>query len=93
MADNAYGAWYGTQRWRKLAKAQLITEPLCRMCLAGGVIESAKVCDHVEPHRGDERRFWSGPFQSLCAPCHSQTKQSTEKGRGPQILDDDGWPV
>jgi hypothetical protein len=24
--------------------------------------------------------MWSGPFQSLCAPCHSTFKQSQERG-------------
>jgi hypothetical protein len=38
----------------------------------------ATVCDHVTPHRGDVAKFWSGPFQSLCQPCHDREKQRAE---------------
>lgn len=93
MANEAYRSWYGTQRWRKLAKAHLAGEPLCRMCLKADVVTAASVCDHVHPHRGEERHFWAGPFQSLCTSCHSRTKQASEMGRGPQQLDADGWPA
>jgi 5-methylcytosine-specific restriction endonuclease McrA len=40
---------------------------------------SQLVCDHVEPHRGDARRFWAGPFQTLCKPCHDSAKQAAEQ--------------
>lgn len=42
---------------------------------------SQLVCDHIEPHRGDEAKFWAGPFQTLCAPCHNGTKQRIERRR------------
>jgi hypothetical protein len=29
--------WYGLERWRQRAKAQLRSEPLCALCLAMGV--------------------------------------------------------
>jgi hypothetical protein len=28
-----------------------------------------------EPHRGDVNKFWLGPFQSLCKPCHDSSKR------------------
>lgn len=81
--NNPVRGLYWTQRWRRLAKAQLADEPLCANCLKHGRITAATVCDHVEPHRGDEDKFWSGPFQSLCdAPpwrCHSRVKQIEER--------------
>nr|WP_245581848.1 hypothetical protein [Phyllobacterium phragmitis] len=40
---------------------------------------SQLVCDHVTPHRGDEELFWSGPFQTLCKPCHDRDKQRMER--------------
>jgi 5-methylcytosine-specific restriction protein A len=92
-AANAYRAWYGTQRWRKLAKAHLASEPLCRMCLAEGLVQVARVCDHIQPHRGDEISFWSGPFQSLCSAHHDREKKDMEAGRGPRDVASDGWPV
>jgi 5-methylcytosine-specific restriction protein A len=73
-------AWYNTAAWRRLRSQQLSVKPLCRMCLASGVTTAATVCDHVVPHRGDPELFWSGPFQSHCATCHSRFKQSEERG-------------
>lgn len=72
-------AWYGTARWLRLRAAQLRDAPLCRLCMDAGRVTPATVCDHVEPHRGDPVRFWGGPFQSLCASCHSGTKQAEEQ--------------
>ena len=60
---------------------QLTANPLCAYCLTEGVTSAASVCDHVNPHRGDEVRFWSGPFQSLCQTCHSSRKQREEARR------------
>lgn len=86
--------WYGTARWQKLRKAQLSREPLCAYCLKQEVIEAATVCDHTEPHKGDEDKFWTGPFQSLCKRCHDSTKQSEERtGRKRQVYGADGWPI
>jgi 5-methylcytosine-specific restriction protein A len=65
-------------RWQRLREAQLSAHPLCAMCLEAEIVEEAKVCDHVEPHRGDETLFWSGPFQSLCEACHNGRKQREE---------------
>lgn len=50
------------------------------MCLKDDTVTAASVCDHIEPHRGDVGKFWSGPFQSLCSPCHNSLKQSEERG-------------
>jgi hypothetical protein len=49
------------------------------MCEADGKIELARICDHIEPHKGDEDRFYAGPFQSLCKLHHDSTKQRNEK--------------
>ena len=77
---------YGTARWQRLRAEQLAREPLCRMCAEAGRVTAATVCDHVDPHRGDEAKFWAGPFQSLCdaAPwrCHSRAKQREERRPG-----------
>ena len=78
--DVAWRAWYKTGRWRRLRDMQLNSEPLCRMCVEVDRLTPATVCDHVEPHRGDETLFWSGPFQSLCVACHNRDKQRIERG-------------
>lgn len=84
---------YGTQRWRRLAKRQIAAHPLCAFCLERGMVTRATVCDHIDPHRGDEDAFWNGPFQSLCKPHHDGEKQSVEKGGiVKQSIGPDGWP-
>ncbi len=74
----AYRRWYKTARWQALRQRQLDDEPLCIMCKKAGRITVATVCDHRERHNGDYERFWSGPFQSLCASHHSSDKQRDE---------------
>jgi 5-methylcytosine-specific restriction protein A len=73
--------WYMLERWRKISRAQLKAEPLCRICLTRGVVMPATVADHVVEHHGNERMFWHGELQSLCASCHDSDKR-IETSRG-----------
>jgi len=85
---------YNDVQWRKLRARQLRDEPLCRMCKARGQITLATICDHIEPHKGDLVKFWSGPFMSLCAEHHSSDKQRIENGRKPKpYIGLDGFPI
>jgi hypothetical protein len=77
-ATQPWRAWYKTARWRQIRAAQLREHRLCRMCMEAGQITQATVCDHRMPHRGDEARFWAGPFDSLCKAHHDSTKQAEE---------------
>jgi len=82
-ATQGWRAWYKTARWQKL-RWSILTRDLftCKMC---GKIEgqtSQLVCDHIERHGGDEARFWAGPFQTLCKPCHDRDKQKIERRHG-----------
>lgn len=85
--------WYDTRRWRRRARHQLAAEPLCRECLAKGIVTAATQVHHVVAHHGDEYAFWFGELASLCASCHS-IETAKEQGRGvrPQI-GLDGWPI
>lgn len=87
--DVEWRGWYKTARWKAIRHWQLSTQPLCIMCLAVEVVEAASVCDHVEPHRGNESLFWSGPFQSLCAHHHNSAKQREERAAVAATTDDD----
>lgn len=78
-AAKPWRGWYGTQRWRRMARAQLDREPLCAECVRQDVVTSATVADHIVPHRGDAGLFWGGKLQSLCASCHSRVKQAEER--------------
>lgn len=89
-----YKRWYKTSRWQKLRAAFLAKHPVCVMCEAEGKTTKATVCDHIEPHRGDAAKFWSGPYQALCQTHHSSDKQRMEKGGKPKPRTGlDGWPV
>lgn len=70
---------YKTACWQRRRKAQLQREPLCRYCQRAGHLTIATVADHIVPHRGDMVAFY-GDLQSLCASCHSSTKQAEEAG-------------
>ena len=66
-------------RWQKVRKIYLRRNPLCFECLKEGRIEPATVVDHIEPHRGDNEKFWNEDnFQSLCERCHNR---KTAKGK------------
>ena len=92
-----YRSWYKTARWRRIRADQLTAYPLCATCEKAGRITPATVCDHVDPHRWDEQRFWVGPFQSLCDTdpwrCHSMVKQREERRGFRREVDVDGWPT
>lgn len=83
---------YNTTRWRKIRVRQLRHHPFCCFCTDAGRVSIATVADHRTPHRGDAVLFWdTGNLQSLCAPCHSSTKQAQENVT--DATGEDGWPV
>lgn len=94
MSEPLFKRWYKTARWQRLRARQLYEEPLCRFHRKRNEYVTATVCDHVNPHRGDEELFWSGPFQSLCANCHNSDKKRIENGNKPKsVIGADGWPT
>lgn len=92
MSRSKYSQWYATRQWRAIRAEQLQREPLCRFCMEAGRLTPANTVDHVTPHRGDRIAFWTGALQSLCATCHSSTKQRMEAGKGAGC-DAEGWPI
>lgn len=81
---------HGRAAWQKARAAQLASEPLCRKCGKRGLIVPATVADHIEPHRGDPEKFWTGALQSLCGHCHDSVKQAEERGGYSPETDEDG---
>ena len=78
-ADKRTAAERGySYKWQQFRIRYLSRHPVCVMCEAVGRATAATVVDHVNPHRGDMTAFWRGPFQALCASCHSSTKQHEE---------------
>jgi 5-methylcytosine-specific restriction enzyme A len=88
-----WDVWYGTARWARIRRHQLLEHPLCRYCAERGIVTPATICDHVEPHRGDVNRFWLGPFQSLCKECHDSAKRFVERRGYRPDIGLDGWPL
>jgi 5-methylcytosine-specific restriction enzyme A len=85
--------WRRTARWLRLRRQQLQRQPLCVFCTSAGRGTAATVADHVVPHRGDEKLFWFGKLQSLCAPCHDTIKRQQEVKGFTTAVGADGWPV
>lgn len=85
--------WYGTAEWKR-RRAQCLDEAkhLCCMCLKDGKVTIATVADHIEPHKGDPVKFWTGALQALCTTCHNSIKKRMEN-EARRHSGVDGWPV
>lgn len=81
-------------RWRKARATYLASHPFCVMCAKDGKRVKADVVDHIEPHRGDQAKFWSVEnWAAMCAPCHNSRKQMLERsGKVKPTIGIDGWP-
>ncbi len=89
-----YRRLYSTARWRRLRKAHLDDNPLCSLCLRQEIVEEATVVHHKDGgHKGDEDKFWTGPFESLCKPCHDRHGAAEDAGRDIVIIGVDGYPI
>lgn len=67
--DRGYGS-----KWQKAREAFLKDHPFCVRCG-----KPSCVVDHITPHRGDTKLFWSRTnWQALCRSCHSRWKQRQE---------------
>ena len=65
-------------KWDKARAQYLAANPRCCRCSA-----PAEVVDHIIPHKGDKKLFWSrSNWQPLCRSCHSRSKQSQERREG-----------
>ncbi|MDO5658302.1 MAG: HNH endonuclease signature motif containing protein [Paracoccus sp. (in: a-proteobacteria)] len=77
---DSWRRWYKTQGWRDLRWDVLVAAGFrcarCELvCLSANL-----VADHIQPHRGDEARFWDrGNLQCLCKRCHDSDKQREER--------------
>ena len=84
---------YNNKRWRKRRALQLAKTPICEHCSKRGSIVVATVADHIEPHRGDPLKFWTGKLQSLCHDCHVSYKAKLELGSLRLGCGADGTPL
>ena len=85
---------YKTREWRQLRAWQLAHHPMCVFCLDVGNVTAATVADHRVNHKGDLSLFYDPTnLQSLCASCHSSTKQSLDNGKTVIRFGADGYPT
>lgn len=85
---------YSTARWRRLREEYFANEPLCERCKQMEIIEEATVLHHKDGgHKGDVDRFWAGPFEGLCKPCHDRFGAMEDRGVEVVTFGADGYPV
>jgi hypothetical protein len=88
-----YRKLYKTALWARIRKQRLTEQPLCERHLKRDELVPATVVHHVEAHKGDPVKFFGGPFESICKPCHDSDAQQEERiGYSPEI-GADGWPT
>lgn len=93
-AAKAYRRLYKTARWQRLRDSVLREQPLCERCLHMEMVEPATVVHHKDGgHKGDEAKFWSGPFEALCKPCHDRFGALDDRGVEVVTFGADGWPM
>lgn len=79
--ESSYKRGYDN-RWRKMRKIHLSSNPLCVRCKAVGKVTMAGVVDHIIPHKGNKELFSDTTnWQSLCVRCHN-VKTAREDGGG-----------
>jgi 5-methylcytosine-specific restriction enzyme A len=66
-------------KWKRESKA-FLAQPQNHLC-ACGCGRVANMVDHIIPHRGDMKLFWSrSNWQPMAmSPCHTSRKQSIER--------------
>ncbi|MBP7336877.1 HNH endonuclease [Niveispirillum sp.] len=73
---------YGS-KWERARAEFLACNPWCVRCKEAGRQVQASHVDHITPHRGDDRLFWSrSNWQALCRPCHSSKTAAEDGGFG-----------
>ncbi len=69
-----------TPRWDKAATTFKTRHPYCLGCQAIGERRATEVVDHVEPHKGDQAKFWNtSMWQPACRHCHDVIKKMLER--------------
>ena len=67
-------------RWQAARERYLKLHPVCGLCALRGVIVAATVVDHIDPHKGNQAKFWDeSNWQALCKSCHD--RKTTKEGR------------
>ncbi|XGA78589.1 HNH endonuclease signature motif containing protein [Halomonas sp. CH40] len=69
--------------WSRLRAQVLADEPLCRHCMASGIVTPATQVDHIRNGEGDYTDDNSREnLQPLCCECHSRKTRAEMEGSG-----------
>jgi 5-methylcytosine-specific restriction protein A len=72
---------YG-RAWQKSRKDYLREHPLCVECDKQGLTVPATEVDHIDPHQGDEAKFWDRTnWQGLCDTHHAAKTAKEERAK------------
>ena len=72
---------YNTQRWQRVRRTKLATEPLCEYCPTGKVTPATQVDHRKAISAGGNAWEWAN-LASACASCHSRkTRHIDQLGR------------
>ena len=80
--------WYHTAAWRSLRREHLEENPCCADCLDEGVPPALAIpahphVDHIKPHQGDRRKFFSRRnLRTRCPRHHSRKTAAIDGGFG-----------
>ena len=81
---------YNCAAWARASAAYRAAHPVCEMCESA----SARVTDHIRPHKGDLELFWDADnWQALCKRCHDSVKQQIDRTGFHTQVGADGWPL
>jgi 5-methylcytosine-specific restriction enzyme A len=73
---------YTTQRWQRIRRLKLATNPLCEICLKQGRIEPAVAVDHIVPIKSGGPPYPDlDALQSLCTSCHNHKTNCEREGK------------
>ena len=80
VKKSPYLYMYKKTIWQKLRAAKLEKNPLCEYCIDNGQISIGHAIDHIQPHRGNWKKFLSFKnLRTLCKSCHCR-KSQRERG-------------
>lgn len=76
----AHRKWYSSAKWQRLSEeVKADADFHCGMCGAYCAGKYDAICDHKEPHRGDEKLFWDrSNLWCICKKCHDGDKKRLE---------------
>ena len=73
--------FYWTNTWKKLRASYIDEQPLCESCLVFGILEDARVVDHIKEIEDGGSRTDRDNLQSLCDSCHKRKTARERKKR------------